>query len=198
MLVSQSSTWGAVVVCIHLLAALMVLATYQTSHAHLIPVLRKELVRTTTWCAVLCLWPLAWSALTGPCASCTYVGLVWPLCIMMADVTVRYYACSPRAGINIEPNSLTGVTFAMAGMVGAVSDPKRIRLFVLPIVILLCFIVPAPTGLPDDSLRACIETVQQAFITCATATLVSGIMYRHPTLIRLDERRFRGRPHLKD
>lgn len=178
-------TDDTVMLCASLLGLCSVVHACWLVHDRLTPILRKEMVRVTAWCAILCMWPYVWNSLVGKCATCTHIGLVWPVLIMVADVCVRHYACNSKAGIHIEPHSLTGVTFAMAGMVGAVTDPQRIRLFIVPIVILLCFIVPSPSGLPDDSLKVVIETIQKAFITCAAAILMSGIVYRQPA-IRID------------
>lgn len=159
------------------LAVLVVVQTARTAYEDH-PERREETLRATTWAVVLCMWPLLWRvvATCEGCDRCSSLILLWPYVIMASDLLVGGQA----ARVHIEPGTLTSVTFAVAGMLGALRDPVRSRFFIAAIMINLLFVFPTPVALPASESKVVVESAQRALTTVSAALVASGVLYRKP------------------
>ena len=166
------------------IGAVCVLATYATqaeTYSH--DPLAAQALRLTVWCIGMLIWPHVWLELASGCDGAARFGLLWPFLVMLHDTHPRQHTLRSSAGgsVQIEPSVLYPAIFALAGLVGASRDTKHLRIFVAPILLMVCVVLPrtlAPDASEEGDVQTLSSAVQRVALACAVGLLLSGILYK--------------------
>lgn len=136
-------------------------------------------VRATAWCIGLLLWPFLWQHTidVGDLRSVATLGLLWPYVLFAADSVLAGCAAETTPGLAIDAGTVNGLCFALAGLLSASSDPAHKRLFVVPVLLFVCVVMPQVHGGAGKPARA-VLCVQKVALACATGLLLTGLLYK--------------------
>jgi len=138
--------------------------------------------RSDAWCATLALWPLVWFVAAFRCQTTALVGLLWPYGAMACDVWLARAATegtedTQDAGVALDAGTVTSLSFALLGVLGASDDPWHKRLFVAPVVLFVATVLPQPRGAGVAQVET-IRHAQRAIMACATGMVLTGVLYK--------------------
>lgn len=174
---------AGIAACTLSVAAVYVTHRRSVAHVQHVP-LQHQATRLSVWCAGLVLWPSVWANVTRGAAPEARLGLLWPVLVMLYDTHPSQRTLRSHAGrsFNIDPNLVIPSTLAFAGIVGASANQQHLRVFVVPLLIMICVVlhrpVSAETAHDDDGSTVVISAVQRVAQAYCVGLIVSGVLYR--------------------
>ena len=151
--------------------------------------LKADAQRATAWGIALVLWPVVWNVLAAEASASAKVGFFWPFLVLVADL----YMTAPRFDearpfMRLEKGTVCSMAMWLCGM-ASLSGPKtpaHQRIFILPLLLYVVFIVPS---IEDDAQADLIAALQQATFACVTGLFIGGVLYQSDMLPALSNAR---------
>ena len=151
---------------------------------------RVQMDTLTTWVAGMLAWPLVWFGLVSPSLLASHpvlgVGLAWPLVMGVVELTsskpqrgdANHPVATGRGGIQMDLSAVTGIAFAVSGIVGAtVGRAHGLRaapIFSASVLFCLLFLVPAPSVDSDSPRAAVFHAWQRVSLSFCVGLLITG------------------------
>jgi hypothetical protein len=165
-------------------AALLVWVNLRQSGALETPCLRASAHRLSVWCASMLVWPFVWLGLTQGCSRAAIVGLAWPYLVMFCDVNYAWRTdpAATQPLVRIDSSTVLSLTFALFGLVGAHANPRQARLFILPVIIFMCIVMPTTLGVSgrgqnEEDVDVWVTSIQRVALTWCVGIVLSGVLY---------------------
>ena len=139
---------------------------------------QERAIHATTWCVGLMLWPFLWKhTVSTHMRNATLVGLAWPYFLFCIDTILLDSCEDATAGISIDAGTVNGLCFALSGLLSASSDPVHKRLFVVPVLLFVCVVLPQVHNRTGKTALA-VRCAQKVAIACATGLLLTGLLFK--------------------
>ena len=169
------------------------------------PILRVNCRRLGLWCSTSIVWPLVWNAIAHGCSPLGYIGFAWPYVVLVADLLTSCggTACTTaRPWLRLDASTVLSLSFALATLSGAHSSPTQARLFILPVILFLCVVMPASgssasltqrmqtdglsppqvepvdVGASREERAALPVTIERIAVAWSIGLILSGVFYR--------------------
>ena len=175
--------WPAGVLTL-LCAVLLVWVNLKQTNALRRPSLKASAHRLSVWCASMLIWPFLWLGLTRGCSRAAVLGLVWPYLVMFCDVNYAWRTdpTATQPPVRIDSSTVLSLTFALFGLVGAHANPRQARLFILPVIIFMCIVMPTTLGISGNGGEAgdvdvWVSSIQRVALTWCVGIVLSGVLY---------------------
>lgn len=152
------------------------------SHLAQTQVLRTWLVGSVVWSA---LYLLIVEERVRPHSVVSQLGFAWPLLMAgiemtnVSRVSVDAMRSQARHSLQMDSNALTGISFAILGVIGSTMGKERAvkaaPLFGIAILSCLLFVLPSPSFTPISSQGVVFATWQKVSLSYAIGLLISGV-----------------------
>lgn len=148
---------------------------------------KSNIINAAIYSVALLVWPLVWYKALGTQVinnRFSSVSLLWPIIILGFDIAMLKNSSddvhSKKGVLNIDSNTICGLTFALSGILGSQFPTKKLccsKLFMYAIIGCLVFILPFSHTSSSSMEVVTLECIQRVFLTFSTSFLIAGTLY---------------------